>query len=140
MSARTELLRLAARDGHVSPQSVLEEARPPSSPLHRHFTWDDTVAAEKCRLIEASQLIRRYSIEIETGPEKTVRTRALVNVAPAEYVPVEQAMADPNMRNVVLQSAIKELAALRRKYEHLCDFDVAIQASAAQKKRRRATA
>jgi hypothetical protein len=133
MSALPELLRIAERDGTVTPEAVLEDARSEDSPLHRFFEWDDGAAAERYRLDQAAGLIRRYTVEIETQPETIIRTRALVNVGPRSYVPIDQAMRDPGMRDVVMQSAIRELSSLRRKYEHLCDFDAAIQAAAAQK-------
>lgn len=135
MSALKELTRLVDRDGYITPESVLDEARPDGSPLHRYFEWDDDVAAEQYRLVQARQLIVRYSVEVEIQPEKVIRPRAFVNSSPGRYTPIADAMRDPDARDRVMQSAIRELSALRRKYEHLCDFDAAIQASSAARRR-----
>lgn len=142
MSALAELQRIAERDGAISPETVLDEARPPTAPLHRHFEWDDGAAAEAYRLDQAARLIRRYAVEIHTEPEKTVRARAFVSIGSRQYAPIDKALNDPKQRGVVLEQCIRELAAVRRKYEHLVDFDAAIQAVAAQRpaRRRRGTA
>lgn len=139
MSALPELIRIVDRDGFLSPESVLDEARPDTSPLHRYFTWDDSLAAEQWRLDQASRLIRRYSVEVQTEPEKVIRPRAFVNTGPREYTPIDTAMHDPRMRDVVLASAIRELSALRRKYEHLCDFDAAVQQATQKATRKKAS-
>lgn len=52
------------KDGRLTPAEVLDEARNPDSPLHDQFTWDDTEAAEKYRLGQASRLIVRLRINV----------------------------------------------------------------------------
>lgn len=64
---RAELERLALEhDGKLTPDVVVAEANDPDSPLHRHFTWDDSEAAAKQRLHEARQLIRSVRVEVKT--------------------------------------------------------------------------
>jgi len=43
-------------DNKISPQELLEKARNEDSELHKCFEWDDSVAAEKYRLIQARQM------------------------------------------------------------------------------------
>lgn len=57
-------LREMEKDGRLTPAEVLEEARNPESPLHDQFTWDDTEAAEKYRLGQASRLIVRLRVNV----------------------------------------------------------------------------
>ena len=128
MSARKELLRIAQRDGFLTPQVVLAEARSESSPLHSHFTWEDGEAAERWRLYEAASLIRRYKIEVDVAEDKTVRVRAFVSTGEGKYKQAEDAMRDPKDRDVVLGQAQKEFRTLRRKYAALVDFDGMVQA------------
>jgi hypothetical protein len=40
-----------------APRDILDDARHPDSPIHGHFDWSDTVAAEKWRLQQAAQLV-----------------------------------------------------------------------------------
>lgn len=44
--------------GDLKPEDVLDDARNPNSPLHDCFTWDDSIAAEAYRLIQAKAVIR----------------------------------------------------------------------------------
>ena len=60
-------------DGLLSPPGVVESARDPSSPLHAHFDWDDTEAAEKWRHEQARQLIRSVKITISDASPVSVR-------------------------------------------------------------------
>lgn len=60
-----EILRDLEKDsGRLVPGDVVEAARDPDSPLHSHFTWDDTEAADKYRLQQAGVLIRSVKLEI----------------------------------------------------------------------------
>lgn len=43
--------------GRVSPETLLEEAKEEEHPLHRYFEWNDTAAAERYRLTQATQMI-----------------------------------------------------------------------------------
>ena len=60
----TLVLERLEREGRLTPENVLNEAKKKDSPLNGHFTWDDTEAAARYRLIEARTLIRRVKIEV----------------------------------------------------------------------------
>jgi hypothetical protein len=64
---------LESRSGKLSPLDVVEAARAKDSPIHGCFDWDDTEAANKWRLEQARELIRRVKIEIQYE-ETTIRT------------------------------------------------------------------
>ena len=59
--------------GRITAHAVLDAARPASSPIHDCFDWDDSEAAEKWRLEQARELIRRVKIEL-VYQEVSVRT------------------------------------------------------------------
>lgn len=68
-AVREALLTLADRHGgQLTPELVVEAARPKDSPLHPYITWDARAAAEKQRLYEARRLIRSVRVEIVTVP------------------------------------------------------------------------
>lgn len=143
MSAREALLALAKRDGFITPESVLTEATNPESELHAHFEWDDEKAAHFGRLTQASNLIRRYKVTIETPDEKRVKVRAFSSVphgAGKAYVSTEDALADDDQRQFIFEQAMREVATLRAKYQALTDFDAVLRASLGEKvtKRRKA--
>src|SRR5258708_6107559 len=55
---------LEHQNGRLIPADVVQAARDPDSPLHSHFIWDDTEAAQRYRLIQASAVIRSVKLEI----------------------------------------------------------------------------
>ena len=65
METVAEILRSLERDnGRLLPDDVVTAATDPESPLHSHFTWDDTEAAKRFRLSQARALIRTVKLEI----------------------------------------------------------------------------
>lgn len=122
------LMEIARRDGGVvTPAAVIEAAKPEGSPLHGAFTWDDSEAAAKYRVIEAQRLIRRCEIVIERGDEK-VRTFAFVGIstdredgaaAHNPYRIASEVSKDPDLLSVAESDALDQLKALKRRYEHL---------------------
>jgi hypothetical protein len=133
MIARVELERLYDRDGFLTPEQVVTEATDAAHPLHRCFEWDDTEAGRRYRLHQAGLLIRSCRITVDTAPEITKRVRSYVNLPNEEggrgtYVATRDALTD-NRRDVVLTQVMRDIAALRRKYEGLIDFDAALETS-----------
>jgi hypothetical protein len=65
METVAEIIRSLERDhGRLLPADVVTAAADPESPLHDHFTWDDTAAAIRYRLFQARALIRTVKLEI----------------------------------------------------------------------------
>lgn len=122
-----ELARLESQ-GPVTPERVVKSAKPKSSPLHDAFTWDDSEAAHKWRLEEASYLVRAVVVVDEDDGQPPVR--AFVNVHQEDeseqdstrkgvYVSTERALTTPSYREQVLASALRDLAAFRNRYREL---------------------
>lgn len=126
MSVTAELTRIAQRDGVLTPEVVLAEATAEESPLHSLFEWDDTKAGIAYRLHQAATLIRRCKISVETAPDTYTRVRAFTNIPEAEgYLPTEDALL--NHRDVVFEQCKRDIAALRKKYGHLIDFETVLR-------------
>jgi len=64
--AKHRLLMLEDKEGRLTRQGVLDDARDEDSPLHPCFEWDDGIAAEKYRLDQAGQIIRSVELKITT--------------------------------------------------------------------------
>ena len=60
-----ELDKIAADDPEkmVRAEAVVDAARHPDNPMHRHFEWDDAEAADEYRLMQARQLIRWVKVK-----------------------------------------------------------------------------
>jgi len=118
-----ELSKLERTNGTLTPDAVVEAARKNTSPLHAHFTWDNSEAAHKYRLVQAAWLIRTVKVKVVVG-KTTENTRAFVRVSTEEqptghYVNLSAALNNPSWREQMLTQALAELECLRRKYSVL---------------------
>jgi hypothetical protein len=94
--AGKELERINHANNGVTPQAVVDEARPEEAPLHPVFEWDDERAGENWRRYQARNLIRAV-ITIEPssdGKESTTQQPA--------YVHVEQRLDDGQKRKTYM--------------------------------------
>lgn len=108
--------------GELNSKNVLESARSEKSPIHSLFEWDDTQAAEKYRLEQASKLIVNLNIEVETGEAKPILCRAFVNVSEKKsgsFINIESAFQSEETKELVLKRALDELKAFEQKYKNL---------------------
>lgn len=123
-----ELRALHSRDGVLTCEAVLEAARPKNSPLHDYFTWEDSRAAERYRLIEAGRLIA--TVKIEYAPKKAaqvVYTSAFIPAGTSsegkrQYYPVEEVTQNDFLREKALADARREMESTRARYSHLVDL------------------
>lgn len=123
-AARAEIEQLR-KEGKWNQSDVVEFARSPNTALHKFFTWDDSEAAKKYRLIQAQQLIVRYRISIVTPEEKVISVRNFVSLSSDRvaggggYRKLSDVLADDALRSQLLKDALADLTALRRKYQTL---------------------
>lgn len=81
--AIAEIKALEDRSGRLTPEQVVDAARSPSSAIHECFEWDDSTAAEKYRVEQARDLLKRVKIEVEIH-ETTIRVVGYVRDPDAE--------------------------------------------------------
>lgn len=131
--------------GALSPQRIVEAARPSGSPLHDYFDWNDTSAAEKYREQQAAHLLRSIVVTRAPGVELKAPTRAFVSVRqvardhdvdeevpPATYTSISEAVRVVDYREQLVNDALRDLDAYRIKYQLLSDltgWSVAIAAA-----------
>ena len=118
-----ELKRIAnEHSGLLQPAIVVQEARPSNSPLHSHFEWDDSQAAEKFRIQQARQLI---NIVVETVPGLKEPVPVFVSLTPDRardgggYRLLTTVLTDKMSKELLLQDALNELEVFQRKYARL---------------------
>lgn len=76
------------REGQLTAELVVDEARDPSSPLHARFEWDDQKAAHEHRLAQARQIIRIVADVVADS-----KVRAFVHVpSSGGYQPIRQVL------------------------------------------------
>ena len=128
-----------AQNGDLTSARFLEASRPEDAPTHNLFEWNDSIAAERYRLQQATIAINSVEVQIVNESNASVISQAafvnVVSKAPARsgsfskaparsgsFTPIEVALSDENMRNVLLTNALNELRAFRRKYSQLSEL------------------
>jgi hypothetical protein len=111
-----ELERIRQRDGTITVDAALDEARSVHSPLHPLCTWEDDIAAENWRRDEIRRAIR--SIKVFTPEQEEYR--AFVHCANADptsqgyYQRVEVAVQNLDEYELVFKSAASRLGEAQR--------------------------
>jgi hypothetical protein len=127
MSLRDQLSGIYQRHGILTPDIVVNEARPADSPLHNRFEWDDSIAAEAHRRAQAQELIRSVKVVYRPADEKESSKKirewqAVRTERGSEYKPVEEVAMDPMLRKIVLADMEREWKALHRRYSQFSEF------------------
>ncbi len=119
---------IKVKNGFITPDMLIKEAKKKTSPLHNCFTWDDKKAGKLRRLDEARYLLRMVTVEIETDDEPII-TRAFVSVTDeAVYTTIGAALLDDDMRESLLSQAKGELRSFKFKYVQLKELAVVFAA------------
>ncbi len=142
-----ELEAIQEEHGELTPDAIVDAARPDSNPLHKLFTWDDTVAGQLHRRNEARLILRNLRIEYtrkeDEGEDepRVMKVRAFVNVPEAKdedeedtpaqprrvYLSTSIALKNPQQRDYVLKTARAELETWRNRYAAFREFDSVIR-------------
>lgn len=125
--AGEELARIEAKHGGLKPATVVNESRPEDAVLHPVFEWDDEVAAEKYRNVQAGQIIRSVRVVSESSEGERSKAPAFVSVVRVvdedtshrEYVSTSKAMDNEEWKRGVMAEALDQLRAFARRYRQL---------------------
>lgn len=134
MSLRDQLAAVYESRGLTS-ETLVAAATPEDHPLHDRFEWDDSIAGHQFRLVQAAELIRSVKVTYgkdTEGRAKTVRAFSSVYAegSPVRaYVPTEEAMADPFLREMLLRECRREWARFEGKYSGLVEFAAIVSGS-----------
>ena len=116
---KQELMLIKKKNrGFLTPEAVVAYAKNKNSALHKYFTWNDTEAAERWRLEEASRLIRRIYVTVLPG-KKQYKIRAYVSLSADRgrggYRDTIEVMSDEDLRIQMIEDVKEELQAFRKK-------------------------
>lgn len=115
--AGEELDRIYTKHGKLEPSDIVEESRNENAPLHPCFEWDDQKAANKYRESQA-MLIVRSIVTVQESNESPQQVRAFVHVEQS-YKPISVVVNSEKQMAALLETALSELKAFKRKYETL---------------------
>lgn len=119
-TAGEELSRIYEETGSLEPSKIVDESRDENAPLHPCFEWDDYIAAEKYREKQAEGIVRCLVTVVEDEERKDT-VRAFVHVK-KEYHPIDIVISNEDMTKELLEVALRELRAFKRKYETLSEL------------------
>lgn len=106
-----------------TPAMIVEAAREEGTELHKCFTWDDTVAAQKYREHQARMLVASLVIKTETSDKEPVAVRVIASTAIRnEYKPVVKLLEVEQDYANLLARAINELKAFQQKYKAITEL------------------
>ena len=116
----------------LTPKTLLDANRAEDAPLHSCFEWNDGEAAEKYRESQARHIINCLCIKTEQVEQPTVR--AFFNIQKTSYESTGVIIRQEDKYAKLLDTALKELEAFKRKYISLKElqpvFDAITQAKA----------
>lgn len=134
--AGERLKEIENRDGSITPQAVVEDARPEGSLLHPVFEWDDEKAAEAYRIHQAGNFIRCIVVVPEKENEVKEPVKLFINTNPTDdrqkrvgtYINFHSAMENPESRSVILSNAKHEMLLFKKKYSQLTELSKVFKA------------
>lgn len=101
--------------GVLTAHAVVSAATRADSPLHKHFEWDDDIAADKFRLEQGRHLFRCARVKVEgAGQEAPTLVRVYINpMNDGLYHTVAEVMGSDDLREQALRKVMMELRAMQ---------------------------
>lgn len=134
VAAHKTLEKIRDKNGNLTDDAILAAAKSVKSVIHNWFEWDDTVAAEHHRRLQARKLMTSLEITYQESPETTVRAYQVFKSAPVAsdtrsvYSTTEEVLRDPEARDRLIADAIRAAMEFRRRFKVLHELEAVIQA------------
>lgn len=115
-------------ENSVTPEQVLEKARnDENSELHKCFEWNDGIAAEKYRLIQARKIIINLTYIPKEKTNEPVRCFQITREK-SVYMPTKQFLVNNDEYQDLLKRAKVELESFKRRYATLSELETVFEA------------
>ena len=115
-------------ENSITPEQVLEKARnDENSELHKCFEWNDGIAAEKYRLIQARKIIINLAYVPKEKTDEPVRCFQITREK-SVYMPTKQFLVNSNEYQDLLKRAKVELESFKRRYATLSELETVFEA------------
>ena len=121
-----ELERIREEHGGLTAKIVVDEAKPKGSPLHNQFQWNDKKAAEEYRLQQARHLVAAVTVVWKNDDGSKTQAVRLYHATDdretSRYLPIHLILGDAAQRARLLEQALDELNAFKKKYADLSEL------------------
>ena len=119
----------------LTAEDVVNAARSEKSAMHSSFTWDDSEAAQKCRLMEARTLIRHIYVTMpddkaESAIPKYVSLRPDRKRPGGGYREISKVLSNKQLLDELEATAKRDIEALLQRYKMLSKFVERVRAAA----------
>lgn len=104
---------------------VVEKARDENSEMHSIFEWDDSVAGEEYRKIQAGKMVRNLVIVRNDETEEKTNVRYIVSTGKRDgtYTYTRLIVRNQDAYEELLKRALAELRAFKEKYSTLSELE-----------------
>lgn len=104
---------------------VVEKAKDKNSEMHSIFEWDDSVAGEEYRKIQAGKMVRNLVIVRNDETEEKTNVRYFVSTGKRDstYTPTRLVIRNQDAYEQLLERAYAELRAFKGKYSILSELE-----------------
>ncbi len=113
----------------TSPERIVDIARDEGTELHKCFEWDDTVAAEKYRNVQAREVLRQLVVKRVEPPkndneEEKVTYFRVFEASPEKntYKSVALIVQNADEHAKLIEQARRELEAFKKRYENVVEL------------------
>lgn len=111
----------------ITAKNVVDLARDENSKLHSDFEWDNEIAGEKYRIIQAREMIRLLAFKPKEETEKATRVFELTSQT-SVYLPVVSISKNEDEYQALLKRALAELESFKKKYSTLVELEEVFRA------------
>ena len=106
-----------------TPQDIVNAARNPDTELHKCFEWDDAIAAERYRIVQARYVVHHLVIEEKEAPTDRPEIRMFYKPTIGEgYRETKKIVRNEDAYRDLLAQAYAELRAFKAKYSMLSEL------------------
>lgn len=127
-SLRDTLQAIYDERGALTPRVVVDAAADEDHPLHDRLEWDDAIAGDRYRLVQAQEMIRSVRVVYRkpTGKSRddgTVRYwHAIRGEDGYSYEPADVVANDPVLTQILMMDMKREWKSLQARYGAFAEF------------------
>lgn len=111
-----ELAKLTTPDGRLDVHTIPDAARNPANPLHKHFSWDDKIAAAERRLDQARYLVRSIRVVSEDSNRPPMPAYYSLNHGGRAYHTISSVENSASLQVRLLEVGRRDLEAFQRRF------------------------